>query len=147
MSKTTGKTKKEDQVFSAEERAAMRALVKERKANASREEAEKAVLEAIAAMSPESRAIGERLHAIIKQNAPELAPKTWYGMPAYANSEGKVVCFFRGADKFKERYLTLGFQDLAMLDEGTMWPIAFAIVKLTAGDEKRVAELVKKAVG
>jgi len=107
---------------------------------------EGAVLAAIAAMPEPYSAMGERLHAIIKSNAPSLMPRLWYGMPAYAK-DGKVVCFFRGADKFKERYMTLGFNDSAKLDEGGMWPIAFAVKQLSADDEKRVAALVKKAVG
>ncbi len=103
-----------------------------------------AVLAAIAAMPEPYRAIGERLHAVIRASAPTLTPRTWYDMPAYAR-DGKVVCFFRGADKFKERYMTLGFNDKANLDEGNMWPIAFALTKLTAAEEARVAVLVKKA--
>jgi uncharacterized protein YdhG (YjbR/CyaY superfamily) len=106
---------------------------------------ESAVLAAIAAMPEPYRTMGERLHAIIKANAPALSPKTWYGMPAYAK-DGKVVCFFRGADKFKERYMTLGFNDSANLDEGNMWPIAFALTELTIAEEARIGALVKKAV-
>jgi hypothetical protein len=106
---------------------------------------EKAVLAAIAAMPDSYRAIGERLHAIIKASAPALSPRTWYGMPAYAR-DGKVVCFFRGADKFEERYMTLGFNDVANLDEGRMWPVAFALMELTAAEEARIGALVKKAV-
>jgi uncharacterized protein YdhG (YjbR/CyaY superfamily) len=131
--------------FSAEERAAMKERAKELKASASREEAEKAVLEAIAEMPASDRAIAERLDAIMKANAPALSPKLWYGMPAYAK-DGKVVCFFQGADKFKTRYATLGFNDTANIDEGDMWPTAFALTKLTADDEVRIAALVKKAV-
>ncbi len=103
------------------------------------------MLAAIAAMQEPYRAMGERLHALIKASAPVLAPKTWYGMPAYAK-DGKVVCFFRGGDKFKERYMTLGFNDAANLDEGTLWPIAFALTELTAAEEARIGALVKKAV-
>jgi hypothetical protein len=106
---------------------------------------ESAVLASIAAMPEPYRAMGERLHAIIKASAPALSPKTWYGMPAYAK-DGKVVCFFRGGDKFKERYMTFGFNDAANLDEGAMWPIAFALKELTASEEARIAALVKKAV-
>ena len=129
--------------FTAEEKAAMRARAKELKAAA---DGTSAVREALAAMTPDDRKIGERLHAIVKEAAPELSPKTWYGMPAYANKEGKVVCFFRNAEKFKERYAMLGFNDQANLDDGNMWPVAFALKKLTAADEKKIAELVKKAV-
>jgi uncharacterized protein YdhG (YjbR/CyaY superfamily) len=136
--------------FTKEEQAAMRARAKELKAeerqSKDRAEGERAVLAAIAAMSPSDRAIGERIHAIVTASAPELLPKTWYGMPAYANKDGKVVCFFRNAQKFKERYAMFGFNDSANLDEGSMWPIAFALPKLTAADEKRLGALVKKAV-
>jgi hypothetical protein len=103
------------------------------------------VLAAIAAMPGPDRAVGERLHAVIKANAPVLSPRTWYGMPAYGK-DGKVICFFRSAEKFKERYMTLGFNDGANLDEGAMWPVYFALKALTGADEKRVAALVKKAV-
>jgi hypothetical protein len=106
---------------------------------------ESAVLAAIAAMPEPYRAIGERLHSIIKASGPALSPRTWYGMPAYAKGD-KVICFFRGGDKFKERYMTLGFNDSANLDEGHLWPIAFALTELTADEEARIAALVKKAV-
>ncbi len=106
---------------------------------------ESAVLAAIAAMPEPYRTRGERLHEIIKANAPSLSPKTWYGMPAYANRDGKVVCFFQTAQKFKARYSTFGFNDSANLDEGTMWPVAFALKELTADDEAKIAALVKKA--
>jgi uncharacterized protein YdhG (YjbR/CyaY superfamily) len=131
-----------------EERAAMKARAKELKAAAAGAKAngESAVLEAIAAMPGPDRAIGERLHTIIKTSAPSLSPKTWYGMPAYAR-DGKVVCFFRGAEKFKERYMTFGFNDVATLDDGNLWPIAFALTELTPAEEKRISELVKRAVG
>ena len=105
------------------------------------------MLSALAAMSPDDRALGERIHAIVKETAPDLTPKTWYGMPAYANKDGKVVCFFRNATKFKERYAMFGFNDSAKLDEGSMWPVAFAVKELTAADEARIGALVKKAVG
>jgi len=119
-------------------------VTQEKAANKADEES--AVLAAIAAMEEPYRAMGERLHAIIKANAPSLSPRTWYGMPAYANKDGKVLCFFRSGQKFKERYMTLGFNDVAHLDEGVMWPIAFALTELTAAEEARVGALVKKAV-
>ena len=128
--------------FSAEEKAAMRARAKELKAA---EDGESAVRAALAAMSPADRKLGKLLHALIKESAPELSPKTWYGMPAYAK-DGKVVCFFRNADKFKERYAMFGFNDSANLDQGSMWPIAFALTDLTAADETKLRSLVKKAV-
>jgi uncharacterized protein YdhG (YjbR/CyaY superfamily) len=141
---TTPKTKQKKDGFTAEEKAAMRARAKELKAAADGEEA---VQSALAEMSPDDRALGERIHAIVKKTAPDLTPKTWYGMPAYANKEGKVVLFFRNAEKFKERYAMFGFNDTAMLDEGSMWPVAFALTKLTKADETRIAKLVKQAVG
>ena len=131
--------------FTAEERAAMKERAKELKAAATDAEAEQAVLAAIAEMSGPDRAIAKRLHAIIKASAPALAPKTWYGMPAYAK-DGKVVCFFKPAEKFKSRYATFGFEDTATLDEGTMWPTSFALTELTAADEAKIGALVKKAV-
>jgi uncharacterized protein YdhG (YjbR/CyaY superfamily) len=130
--------------FTAEEKAAMRARAKELKAT---EDGETAVQEALAKMTPKDRALGKRIHAIVKESAPDLTPKTWYGMPAYANKDGKVVVFFRDAAKFKERYAMLGFNDTAKLDSGNMWPVAFALTELTAADEKKIATLVKKAVG
>ena len=130
--------------FTAEEKAAMRARAKELKAT---EDGETAVQEALAKMTPKDRALGKRIHAIVKESAPDLTPKTWYGMPAYANKDGKVVVFFRDAAKFKERYAMLGFNDTANLDSGNMWPVAFALTELTAADEKKIATLVKKAVG
>ena len=123
----------------------MNASVKESSKAMDKADGESAVLAAIAAMEVPYRAMGERLHAIIKANAPALSPKTWYGMPAYAK-DGKVVCFFRSGQKFKERYMTLGFNDVANLDEGHMWPIAFALTELTAAEEARISALVKKAV-
>jgi len=134
---------KKKEGFTAEEKAAMRARAKELKAAA---DGETAVREALAAMPRQDRAMGERVHAIVKKAAPELLPKTWYGMPAYANKDGKVVCFFRNASKFKERYAMLGFNDTAKLDQGSMWPVAFAVTKLTAADETKIRALVKKAV-
>jgi uncharacterized protein YdhG (YjbR/CyaY superfamily) len=134
---------KKKEGFTAEEKAAMRARAKELKTAAQGEEA---VLSALAEMSPDDRALGERIHAIVRETAPDLVPKTWYGMPAYANKDGKVVVFFRNAEKFKERYAMLGFNDTAAIDDGSMWPVAFALTKLTKADETRVAGLVKKAV-
>jgi uncharacterized protein YdhG (YjbR/CyaY superfamily) len=128
--------------FSAEERAAMKARARELK---SKEDGETAVRAAIAEMSPRDRALAKRLHELIGAAAPELTPKTWYGMPAYAK-DGKVVCFFRDAGKFKDRYATFGFNDIAKLDDGSMWPVAFALKELTAADERRIGALVKKAV-
>ncbi|HEX4525367.1 MAG TPA: DUF1801 domain-containing protein [Gaiellaceae bacterium] len=128
--------------FSAEEKAAMRARSRELK---EKTDGETAVRAAIAAMSPQDRAIAKRLHELVKAAAPDLSPKTWYGMPAYAK-EGKVVCFFRDAGKFKERYAMFGFNDSAKLDAGSMWPIAFALTELTAADEAKIRALVKKAV-
>jgi uncharacterized protein YdhG (YjbR/CyaY superfamily) len=136
-------TKKKDG-FTAEEKAAMRARAKELKAT---EDGETAVQEVLAKMTPKDRALGKRIHAIVRESAPDLTPKTWYGMPAYANKDGKVVVFFRDAAKFKERYAMLGFNDTANLDSGNMWPVAFALTELTAADEKKIATLVKKAVG
>jgi uncharacterized protein YdhG (YjbR/CyaY superfamily) len=142
--------KNKSQGFTAEEKAAMKERARELKAeermNKNRAEGESAALEAIAAMPEPDRSMAGRLHAIIKESAPELAPKTWYGMPAYANQEGKVVCFFQAASKFNARYATLGFNDTAHLDEGAMWPTSFALKELTAADEKRIRALVKKAV-
>ncbi len=134
---------KKKEGFSAEEKAAMRARAKELKLAA---EGEEAVVSALAKMSPEDRALGERIHAIVKKAAPDLTPKTWYGMPAYANRDGKVVVFFRDAGKFKERYAMLGDNDSANLDEGSMWPVAYAVERLTRADEAKVAKLVEQAV-
>jgi uncharacterized protein YdhG (YjbR/CyaY superfamily) len=134
---------KKQEGFSAEEKAAMRARAKELKTAA---EGESAVRDALAKMSAQDRALGKRIHALVKESAPDLTPKTWYGMPAYANKDGKVVVFFRDAGKFKERYAMLGFNDNANLDDGSMWPIAFALAKLTKADEARIAKLVKQAV-
>jgi uncharacterized protein YdhG (YjbR/CyaY superfamily) len=134
---------KKKEGFTAEEKAAMRARAKELKAAAQGEEA---VISALAEMSSDDRALGERFHAIVKDSAPYLTPKTWYGMPAYANKDGKVVLFFRNAEKFKERYAMIGFNDTANLDDGSMWPVAFALTKLTKADEARIAKLVKQAV-
>ena len=146
MSKTE---KKGTQGFTDEERAAMKERANEMKAEAragkDKADGERDVLAKIAEMPEPERAMAERLHAIIKASAPDLSPKTWYGMPAYAK-DGKVVCFFQSAGKFKTRYATFGFSDEANLDEGTMWPTAFALTELTAADEVRIGALVKKAV-
>jgi uncharacterized protein YdhG (YjbR/CyaY superfamily) len=138
-------TKKATQKFTPEERAAMRERAKELRAASSKADAEKDVLAKIAEMPKPDRAMAERLHAIVKASAPDLAPRTWYGMPAYAKDD-KVVCFFQSAEKFKSRYATLGFSDQANLDKGAMWPTAFALKELTAADEAKIAALVKKAV-
>jgi uncharacterized protein YdhG (YjbR/CyaY superfamily) len=136
--------------FTAEERAAMKERAKELKAEAraNKEKAagERDVLAKIAEMRGPDRAIAKRLHALVKASAPNLSPKTWYGMPAYANKDGKVVCYFTPADKFKSRYATLGFNDAANLDKGAMWPTSFALKELTAAEEVKIAALVKKAV-
>ena len=131
--------------FTDEERAAMKERAKEMKAAANKADEENDVLAKIAEMPEPDRAMAERLHAIVKASAPALAPRTWYGMPAYA-IDGKVVCFFQSARKFNTRYATVGFSDAANLDEGAMWPTAFALEKLTAAEEARIAALVKKAV-
>jgi uncharacterized protein YdhG (YjbR/CyaY superfamily) len=132
--------------FTAEERAAMKERVREMK-SAGKGDGESDVLAAIAAMPEPDRAMAQRLHAIVKASAPGLVPRTWYGMPAYADKDGKVVCFFRNAQKFKDRYATFGFNDKAKLDDGNMWPTGFALTKLTAAEEARIAALVKKAAG
>jgi len=146
VKRTTGKASKG---FTDEERAAMRERAQELKAEAraSKDKAagESAVLAKIAEMQGPDRAMAKRLHAIIKASAPALSPKTWYGMPAYAK-DGKIVCFFQSAEKFKSRYATFGFSDEANLDEGTMWPTSFALKKLTAAEEAKIGSLVKKAV-
>ncbi len=140
---------KKSRGFTDEERAAMRERAKEQKAearaNRKKAEGESDVLAKIAEMEETDRAMAERLHAIVKANAPALWPRTWYGMPAYAK-DGKIVCFFQSAEKFNSRYATLGFNDLANLDEGAMWPTSFALKELTAVEEERIGALVKKAV-
>src|SRR6266545_5181317 len=144
--RTTTATDKKSDGLTAEERAARRETIAERKAAGGKVEGESAVLAKIAEMPAPDRAMAERIHEIIKASAPELAPKTWYGMPAYAR-DGKVVCFFQSADKFKSRYATFGFNhDNANLDEGNMWPNAFSLKELTAAEEAKIAALVKKAV-
>src|SRR5215211_7408245 len=137
---------KKSEGFTADERAAMRERAKELKAEAQKAEGESAVLAKIAEMPETDRAMGERLHEIVKASAPELSPKTWYGMPAYANKDGKVVCFFQSAKKFSTRYATFSFSDKANLDEGAMWPTSFALKELTAAEEAKISALVKRAV-
>ncbi len=137
--------KRSHEAFTAEERAAIKERVKETKAAADKADGESAVLAKIAEMQEADRAMGKRLHAVIKASAPTILPRLWYGMPAYAKDD-KIICFFQPAHKFKTRYATLGFNDGAHLDEGTMWPSAFALTKLTAADEARISALVKKAV-
>ncbi|MEU1479124.1 DUF1801 domain-containing protein [Streptomyces sp. NPDC005760] len=150
---STRKTAKRTETFTEEERAAMKERAQEVKASARRgaradkaAEEEAAVVAKIAEMQESDRVMAERIHAVVKASAPGLAPKLWYGMPAYAK-DGKVVCFFQSAQKFNARYATFGFNDKADLDEGTMWPTAFALTRLTAADEARIGELVKRAAG
>lgn len=150
--KTAGRASRtgdEPEGFTAEEREAMKERARELKAarrgSRTKADAESEVLAKIAEMPEPDRSLARRLHDIVTANAPELTPRTWYGMPAYAKG-GKVVCFFQGASKFKTRYATLGFNDSAHLDDGTMWPTAFALTELTPANEARIAELVKKAV-
>ena len=148
--KGTARTDEPAEEFTADEKAAMRERARELKAasrsRASKADAERDLLAKIAEMAAPDRALAERVHAIVTASAPDLAPKTWYGMPAYANRDGKIVCFFQAASKFKVRYATLGFQPDANLDDGTMWPTAFALTELSAADEARIEKLVKKAV-
>ena len=148
--KSTAATGKKSKGFSDEEKAAMRnraqELKAEARANKNKAEGESAVLAAIASMPEPDRAMAKRLHEIVKASAPALSSKTWYGMPAYANKDGKVVCFFTPASKFNSRYATLGFNDDANLDEGALWPVAFALKELTAAEEAKISALVKKAV-
>jgi uncharacterized protein YdhG (YjbR/CyaY superfamily) len=147
--KSAAATSKKSKGFTDEEKAAMRNRAQELKAEAradkEKADGESAVLAAIAAMQEPDRGMARRLHAIIKASAPALSPKTWYGMPAYAR-DGKVVCFFQSAQKFNTRYATFGFNDTANLDEGALWPVAFALKELTATEEARISALVKKAV-
>jgi len=147
--KSATATSKKSEGFTDEERAAMKARAQEVKAEAraskERTNGESVVLAAIAAMQEPDRAMAKRLHAVVKASAPALSPKTWYGMPAYAK-DGKVVCFFQSAQKFKTRYATFGFSDAANLDEGALWPVAFALKELTATEEAKIIALVKKAV-
>jgi uncharacterized protein YdhG (YjbR/CyaY superfamily) len=150
MNATQKTTKGTTQFFSNEEKAAMREAAKERKAAQRRGADEAAGLEdllaKIAAMPKADREMAERIHAVVTANAPGLTAKTWYGMPAYAR-DGKLVCFFKAADKFKSRYATFGFEEAALLDEGSMWPTSYALTKLTAADEAKIGALVKKAAG
>lgn len=139
-------TKKSSDTFSAEEKAAMRERAKELKANLTKEAALKEVLAAYKKMSPADREIGEKLHALVGKAAPQLWAKTWYGMPAYANDEGKVIVFYQESGKFKARYSTIGFQESANLDEGAMWATSFAVLKWTAGVEKELKALIQKAL-
>ena len=143
--KSTTATNNKRSVLTDEERAAMKDLVKERKATATKEEDASAVLAKIAEMADSDRAMAKRVHAIVKASGPALSPKLWYGMPAYYK-DGKVVCFFQDAQKFKSRYATVGFSDAANLDEGGLWPVAFALKELTAAAEAKISALVKKAV-
>jgi uncharacterized protein YdhG (YjbR/CyaY superfamily) len=148
--KAAGTTSAKSASFTAEEKAAMKARAQELKAEAragrNREEGETAVRAAIRQMKAPDRALAQRLHDIIAANAPELVPKTWYGMPAYADANGKVICFFQAAGKFKVRYATFGFQPDAKLDDGSMWPTAFALLELTAAEEKKIIALLRRAV-
>jgi uncharacterized protein YdhG (YjbR/CyaY superfamily) len=149
--KTTTATRKKSNVLTEVERTALLETVQERRLAsrrdpaAEREEGERDVLAKIAEMPPADRKMAERIHAIVKEAAPELVPRTWYGLPAYAK-EGKVICFFKAASKYKERYATFGFDMAANVDEGTMWPTSWGLTKLTPADEKKIAALVKKAV-
>jgi uncharacterized protein YdhG (YjbR/CyaY superfamily) len=147
--KTTGAARKASEVLTDEERAILKETIQERKAEASakkdRAAGESDVLAKIAEMPKADRVMAERIHAVVKANAPGLSPKTWYGMPAYANEDGKVVCFFQSAAKFKARYSTFAFQPDAHLDEGKMWPTSWALTELTPADEERIAALVKNA--
>ena len=143
--KATGKPSKTSKGFTAEERAAMRERVRELKAGESREAGERELLAQIKKMADVDRARATRVHAIVSATAPSLVPKTWYGMPAYANGDGKVICFYKPALKFKMRYATLGFSDQAKLDDGAMWPTEFALTTLSAAEEARITALVKRA--
>ena len=144
--KSAKRTATSSKGFTAEERAAMKERAKELKAEAAKEDGEKALLSKIAEMKGTDRTMAKRLHAIVTSAAPDLVPKTWYGMPAYAK-DGKILCFFQSAGKFDARYATFGFSDEANLDQGAMWPTSWALTKLTAAEEKKIAALVKKAVG
>ncbi len=151
IEKATVKSATTSKGFTAEEKAAMKERAREMKAeeraNNDRAAGESALLAKIAEMTDPDRSMAKRLHEIVTASAPDLLPKTWYGMPAYANKDGKIVCFFQSAQKFNARYATFGFNDVANLDEGAMWPTSFALKKLTAAEEAKIAALVKKAVG
>jgi uncharacterized protein YdhG (YjbR/CyaY superfamily) len=147
MADTSQKTKGTTSGFSADERAAMRARAKELKAEANKAGAEAAVVAAIRNMPEPDRSLAGRIHELVKGSAPQLAAKTWYGMPAYANAAGKVVCYFKGSSKFQTRYATFGFEDAAALDEGAMWPTCFALTTLSPSVEREIRSLVKKAAG
>jgi hypothetical protein len=134
------------ETFSAEERAAMKERARELKAAKNKADGESDLLAKVAEMPKADRTMAERLHALVTSAAPDLMPKTWYGMPAYANKDGKIICFFKAASKFNERYATFGFNDAANLDEGAMWPVVFGLKELTPADEKKLAALVRKAV-
>jgi len=138
-------TKKKSESFTAEEKAAMRERARELKASKNKADGQKDVLDKIAKMKPADRALAKKVHEIVMKAAPDLAPRTWYGMPAYAKDD-KVVCFFQDAGKFKGRYSTLGFSDKAKLDKGEMWPTSYALMKITPAEEKKIAALVKQAV-
>lgn len=146
MSQPAKKTTKKAQSFTAEERAAMKERAAELKSAARAEEGEKVLLEKIEELPEPERARATRLHEIIRANAPDLEPKTWYGMPAYANKDGKIVCFYQSAQKFGARYGTLGFNDSANLDDGVLWPVAYALKELNASSEAKIAALIKQAV-
>jgi uncharacterized protein YdhG (YjbR/CyaY superfamily) len=143
--KTAKRTSTSSKGFTAEERAAMKERAKELKAEAAKADGEKALLEKVAEMKGTDHALATRLHEIVMAAAPDLSPKTWYGMPAYAK-DGKIVCFFQSAAKFDARYATFGFSDEAKLDQGAMWPTSWALTELSAADEKKITTLVKKAV-
>ena len=145
--KTTKKGATAKPGFTAEEKAAMKERARELKANASRAEGERDVETKIAEMPKADRVLAKRVHELVAEHAPTLAPRTWYGMPAYANDEGKVVCFFQSAAKFGSRYATLGFSDRAQLDRGAMWPTVYALASLGAAEEKAIAALLRRAVG
>jgi uncharacterized protein YdhG (YjbR/CyaY superfamily) len=144
-SKSTAANNKQSKGFTDDEKAAMKNRARELKAEAEKADGENAALTAIAAMQEPDRSMAKRIHAIIKDSAPAFSAKTWYGMPAYANPDGKIVCFFQTAQKFNTRYSTFGFNDSANLDEGEMWPVAFALRKLTSAEEAKISALVKKA--